>query len=71
MFGEGLSMARIGAFPAWFIRVAVLVGIGPIDVTPWVIAGVLAGMAPLFVMALPRLIPMFAKDIPALGNGHW
>lgn len=69
MLGEGLSMARIGAFLLGLFGVAVLVGIGPIDVTPWVIAGVLAGMGAAVCYGFAATYTrMFAKDIPALAT---
>lgn len=69
MLGEGLSMTRIGAFLLGLFGVAVLVGIGPIDVTPWVIAGVLAGMGAAVCYGFAATYTrMFAKEIPALAT---
>lgn len=69
MLGERLSWLRIGAFILGLFGVAVLVGIGPVDVTPWVIGGVLAGMGAAvgygFAATYTR---MYAKEIPALAT---
>lgn len=69
MLGEGLSWTRIGAFVLGLFGVAVLVGIGPIDVTPWVIAGVLAGMGAAVCYGFAATYTrMYAKEIPALAT---
>ncbi|WMW81818.1 DMT family transporter [Undibacterium cyanobacteriorum] len=69
MLGEGLSWTRIGAFMMGLFGVAVLVGIGPIDVTPWVIAGVLAGMGAAVCYGFAATYTrMYAKEIPALAT---
>lgn len=69
MLGEGLSWTRIGAFVMGLFGVAVLVGIGPIDVTPWVVAGVLAGMGAAVCYGFAATYTrMYAKEIPALAT---
>lgn len=69
MLGERLSMLRISAFLLGLGGVAILVGIGPITVTPLVIAGVLAGMGAAvnygFAATYTR---MHAKEIPSLAT---
>ncbi len=69
MLGERLSWARISAFLLGLFGVAVLVGIGPVSVTPWVIGGVLAGMGAAVCYGFAATYTrMFAKDIPALAT---
>jgi drug/metabolite transporter (DMT)-like permease len=69
MLGERLSWLRIAAFIMGLFGVAVLVGIGPVAVTPLVIAGVLAGMGASvnygFAATYTR---MYAKEIPSLAT---
>lgn len=69
MLGERLSWLRISAFLLGLFGVAVLVGIGPVSVTPWVIGGVLAGMGAAVCYGFAATYTrMFAKDIPALAT---
>lgn len=69
MLGERLSWARISAFLLGLFGVAVLVGIGPVSVTLWVIGGVLAGMGAAVCYGFAATYTrMFAKDIPALAT---
>lgn len=69
LLSERLSILRISAFLLGLFGVAVLVGIGPIDVTPTVIGGVLAGMGAAinygFAATYTR---MHAKEIPSLAT---
>lgn len=69
MLGEGLSWRRILAFMLGLFGVAVLVGIGPVEVTSWLIAGVLAGMAAAICYGFAATYTrMYAKEIPALAT---
>ena len=70
MLGEGLSMARIGAFSAWFIRVAVLVGIGPYRCNALGHRRCIGRHGRRFVCYgfAATYTRMFAKDIPALAR---
>ncbi len=69
MLGEGLSLRRIIAFMLGLFGVAVLVGIGPVEVTPWVVGGVLAGMAAAICYGFAATYTrMYAKEIPALAT---
>lgn len=67
LLAERLSSIRIAAFLLGLAGVAVLVGIGPITVTPLVIGGVLAGMGAAmnygFAATYTR---MHAKQIPSV-----
>lgn len=69
LLAERLSALRISAFILGLFGVAVLVGIGPIEVTPTVIGGVLAGMGAAinygFAATYTR---MHAKEIPSLAT---
>ncbi len=69
LLSERLSVLRISAFLLGLFGVAVLVGIGPIEVTPTVIGGVLAGMGAAinygFAATYTR---MHAKEIPSLAT---
>lgn len=69
LLSERLSQLRIFAFILGLFGVAVLVGIGPITVTPLVIGGVLAGMGAAinygFAATYTR---MHAKEIPSLAT---
>ena len=69
LLSERLSLLRISAFLLGLFGGAVLVGIGPIEVTPTVIGGVLAGMGAAinygFAATYTR---MHAKEIPSLAT---
>ena len=69
LMGDRLSMLRISAFLLGLGGVAILVGIGPITVTPLVIGGVLAGMAGAMNYGYAAIYTrMHAKEIPSMAT---
>ncbi|MBR7799258.1 DMT family transporter [Undibacterium fentianense] len=69
ILGERLSWLRISAFIMGLFGVAVLVGIGPVSVTPLVILGVLAGMGAAVNYGFAAIYTrMHAKEIPSLAT---
>ncbi len=69
MLAERLTMTRIAAFLLGLFGVAVLVGIGPSAITPYVIGGVLAGLgAALSYGFAATYTRMKAAGIPSLAT---
>ena len=69
LLSERLTTLRIVAFVLGMVGVAVLVGIGPTDITAHVIGGVLAGMAAAISYGFAATYTrMHAKQIPSLAT---